>query len=158
MTSKLERDYLDALAAWKKGKYEEAMPVLIRLAETGHARSQRILGIAFQNGWGVESDLPSAMDWFRKADGNGDAAAALYLAMILDPRNDVRYGDQEKNDLEARRLYKRAFHRLEELGNQGDAEAMHFLSDCYSAGWGCEINFEEARRWRTAAERAGGTE
>lgn len=152
MSSGLDELFQMVFIDWTNSAYDRAIPALKSLAERGHVKSQRLVGIAFQNGWGVDTDIASAIQWFERAATNGDGKAALHLALIYDPSNEVSSPGIVKDASIADRYYSIAIAKLKELADQGDAEAMDSLADCYACGWGCEIDFVQAERWRTAAQ------
>ena len=59
--------------AWSRGDYKTAVDVWRPLAASGDADAQFNLGQAYKLGRGVPVDLPSAIEWFRKASAQGHA-------------------------------------------------------------------------------------
>src|SRR5258707_15382336 len=68
-----ERRLAQALAAWDAGEHGVALDLWAPLAHRGHARAQSNMGAAFLAGSGVERDPNKAVDWLRRAPGQGGA-------------------------------------------------------------------------------------
>jgi len=67
----------DALAAYQRGDYAEAMRLWRPLAEQGDALAQAMLGVMYDNGQGVPQDYVLAHMWFNLAAAQGfDTAKA----------------------------------------------------------------------------------
>ncbi len=69
----------DAEAAVNRNDFATAIRIMRPLADQGHARAQRLLGMVYNAGWGVPKDDAEAVKWFRRAanQGDGDAQASL---------------------------------------------------------------------------------
>jgi TPR repeat protein len=69
----------DAEAAVNRNDFATAIRIMRPLADQGHARAQRLLGMMYNAGWGVPNDDAEAVKWFRRAanQGDGDAQASL---------------------------------------------------------------------------------
>ena len=61
----------NAVAAYQRGDYAEAVKWYRKAAEQGHARAQYSLGFMYYNGRGVPQDYAEAMKWYRKAADQG---------------------------------------------------------------------------------------
>ena len=60
---------------WRNERYTEAINTVKPHAERGEPWAQLRLGMFYSHGWGVERDIPLAVDWYEKAaaqkvDGN----------------------------------------------------------------------------------------
>jgi TPR repeat protein len=53
-------------------------------AERGHARAQLYFGLLREQGLGVQADLESARQWYRRAAAQGDADAYSRLRVLSD--------------------------------------------------------------------------
>lgn len=155
MSSDLEGkgEFREASNHWECSDYAKAIPALMKLARSGHDKSQQLIAVSFQCGWGLEHDIQSAVDWFKLSAENGNPLAALQLAFIYDPSNEVKYSDLAQNQAAADSYYRSAFVNAIKRSNQSDIEAMDCLAMCYSNGWGCEIDLVEARRWKKFSEK-----
>jgi hypothetical protein len=51
-------------------------------AESDNAEAQNELGRSYQFGWGVDKDLPKALEWYRKAAAQGNETAKENLKRI----------------------------------------------------------------------------
>ena len=98
-------------------------------AEQGLARAQRKLGWMLQNGLGVEVDMPSAIEWYRKAADAGDVQAQINLGWVY------ASGDVDKRDYQTAEKWMR-------LGaEQGSAQAQ------YSLGYLLSSEFDKNGKW-----------
>ncbi len=155
-----------------------ADPALIARAKQGDADAQRILGMVYFNGDGVEKNPTEAVKWMRKAAAQENSQAQFVLGMAYFYGNGV-----ERNGTEAVNWWLKAAEH-EHAGAQsnvgmayydgtgvepdydkalkwllkgaagGDAEAQRYLGKAYSAGNGVEKDSVEAVKWwRKAAEQ-----
>ncbi|WP_076744324.1 SPOR domain-containing protein [Sphingomonas jeddahensis] len=69
--------------AWSRGDYKAAVEIWRPLATAGDADAQFNLGQAYKLGRGVPTDLPVAIEWFRKASVQGHAQAIDNYALAL---------------------------------------------------------------------------
>lgn len=76
-------DVATARLAYLSGNYEEALKTLIPAAEAGDANAQNIVGIAFENGNGVEKDVTKALEWYEKSVAQGFVKAQVNLGTML---------------------------------------------------------------------------
>lgn len=67
--------HADALDAYRQGRYDDALPLLLTLARDGHAPAARLLSAAHAHGRGVEPDSARAAHWLHEAARLGDASA-----------------------------------------------------------------------------------
>lgn len=129
-----------AEAAFRRGEYHAALPILEELAECGVPAACRILAEAHLHGQGVERDPRRAIALFQSAWQRGDAKAGMVLAHLLDP-NEI-YDDpvleacRPKDGDRCRLIAEEASRGLELEARRGDGEAAYILSQCYSIGFG----------------------
>ncbi len=73
------------VAAFQRGKYEEALKFLVPQAENGDSGAMFALGQMYATGRGVEKDLKKAADYFHKASelGNAEAQQSFGSALML---------------------------------------------------------------------------
>ena len=146
----------EAIEDWKKSDYSHCFTVIRKHAESGDIKAMMILASALSaEHWGLEQNVVSGIDWFKKAQECGHPHAAINIALILDPENPVYEGKIERNKEESEKYYKLAFNRYLEGAESGDPESMYNLSNCYSCGWGTEYNSELGRKWASKAEELG---
>jgi hypothetical protein len=65
-----------------RGLTSQDIPALQKVAELGDARSQNLLGMAYQWGVGVTADSTKAVYWLRKAAEQGSASAETCLGNL----------------------------------------------------------------------------
>ena len=76
-----DRDYAKSL--YSLGKYDKAVEVWRRAAESGDAESQYRLGECYHKGSGVKRYEPEAVNWYRKAAEQGHSEAQVILGKYL---------------------------------------------------------------------------
>ena len=67
------QDLEKAWEAYEKGDYATALREYSVLAEQGHAKAQKNLGVMYAKGEGVRQDYKEAVKWFRKSAEQGYA-------------------------------------------------------------------------------------
>lgn len=75
-----QADFNDGVVALMTGDHEQALATFVPLAETAdHAYSQYFLARMYESGQGVEQNLETAAEWYRRAaeKGVGDAQYRL---------------------------------------------------------------------------------
>ena len=136
-----------AIDDWKHARHNTNFPVIKRYAQLGNAEAEFVLASALSTKfWGLNEDLPAAACWFKIAHDNGHPHAALHLALMLDPTNMLYEGKLQQNAEEAAKFYRIAFDEYSHRAAQGSYEFMYGLMNCYSNGWGTEVNLEQARK------------
>ena len=136
------QDFEKGLSAAKTGDYVSAFNELTPLAESGNVQAQRILGLLYSRGDGVEKNLPEAFKWWQRAAAKGDAVAQFSLGRMY------HYGQGiTKDPSEALRWYRLS-------ADQGNSWAQGTLGIIYETGDGVPQNFVEAIKWlRLAADQ-----
>jgi TPR repeat protein len=113
-------------------------------AEKGDAKSQWVLGNAFEIGFlGVAKDYVEAAKWYRKAAEQGFVLAQYDLGVCYRDGKGVT-----KDPAEAAQWFRKA-------AEQGDAKAEYYLGHCYRTGEGMTKDALQAVQWfRKAAEQS----
>jgi TPR repeat protein len=125
-----------------RDKPSEAAGWYRKATEQGDAAAQSNLGLCYQFGRGVATDLAEAARWYRKAAEQGDATAQNNLGYCYESGLGVT-----KDLAKAARWFRKA-------AEQGDATAQNNLGVCYTHGRGVATDLAEAARWyRKAAEQ-----
>ena len=68
---------------WAKGDYRGAFAQAIEPAIRGDAHAQFLIGEAYRLGRSVDPNFPQAEQWYARAAGQGDIAAATELGLLL---------------------------------------------------------------------------
>ena len=97
--------------SYLKGDYEAAYAEWLPLAELGDAEAQYNLGVMHDEGAGVDQDLTSAADWYRRAAEQGFIDAQTNLGMMY------YHGQGVPCD------YREAVRWFRLAADQGDSEA-----------------------------------
>ncbi len=121
----------EAYEAFITGRYEEALAIWLPLANGGDVTAQFNIGVMYANGLGVERNMKSAMDWWRRASDQLHVRAShnLALAMLMGEPQD---GPHEDIDFTAvLRLLKMA-------SDAGYPNSEYTLGKLYQEGVGVE--------------------
>lgn len=69
------QDLYDGWTAMKENRFEEAMEILLPLAQAGNADAEEFIGIMYAMGLGVERDDERAFDWYLRSSLKGHPGA-----------------------------------------------------------------------------------
>ena len=72
----------DALAAYERREYGNAVQLMDPLAEQGSAEAQNGMGALYYHGYGVPQDFKEAIKWYRSAAAQGNLDAQLNLGSM----------------------------------------------------------------------------
>jgi TPR repeat protein len=108
--------------SYLKGDYTAAYDEWLPLAELGDAEAQFNLGVLYDEGAGVDRNLATAAEWYRKAAEQGFIDAQTNLGILY------YHGLGVAPDREA------AAHWFGLAAEQGDAEARDYLQRIQDAG------------------------
>ena len=79
---KIQRNYLNALEAYKIKDYNSAFLIWMPMAEQGFSYAQADIAGLFFNGWGVKKDLKKAFIWYKKAALNKNTYAQYMMGNL----------------------------------------------------------------------------
>lgn len=82
-TAPARADVKTGVDAWAQGDYAKAVQTWKPLAEAGDPDAQFNLGQAYKLGRGVPEDIPTALQWFRKAAVQGHQRAEDNYGLLL---------------------------------------------------------------------------
>ena len=99
------------------------------------------LGRSYENGWGVRKNELEAVQWYRKAAGQGDAYGEFLLGVAYECGVGVK------------RDYKQAVELYQKSAEQGSVYGQCFLGSCYEEGFGVEKNENLAKMWYAEAKK-----
>ncbi|WP_336971752.1 SPOR domain-containing protein [Sphingobium aromaticiconvertens] len=74
--------------AWQQGDYARAIAQWRPLAQAGDADAQFNMGQAYKLGRGVQSDMSTAIEWYRKAAAQGHTRAEDNLGLLMFQQGD----------------------------------------------------------------------
>jgi TPR repeat protein len=169
-------DYEDGLLASRKGDYITAFREFRSLAENGHAKSQRQLGIMFEMGLGIKKDYSEAEKWFQKAAIQGDTEAQNrlidmrkriitntypppvpdgYQGNTTDPQVQYDLGVMYFKGVNVKSDPVTAYRWFKMAANQGHARAQNDLAVILASGIGMRQNSSEAYIWFMKAAEQG---
>lgn len=80
-----EDDFATCMDAWNRGRYDEAVPLLRKLADAGDVTSQYNLGICIRDGLGGAQGTPAEVFWrWTKAAEEGHIVAMYNVGLCLE--------------------------------------------------------------------------
>lgn len=174
--SHVQAAHEDGLLAARKGDYIAAFREFRSLAENGHAKSQRQLGIMYEMGLGIEKDYPKARKWYQKSAIQGDTEAqnrliemrqkALantypppvpdnYQGSITDPQAQFDLGVIYFRSEGVEKDFTTAYRWFYKAADQGHVQAQNALAVMLSKGIGVRQNNAEAYIWFLKAAEQG---
>jgi hypothetical protein len=83
-------------AAYKRGDYATAMRILHPLADQGNGMAEGIVGLMYQNNFGVPRDYVTAFMWFSLGAANGNSLAAFLLKQISPKMTEEEIAEAQK--------------------------------------------------------------
>jgi TPR repeat protein len=132
----------DGLTAFTAGNYQQAFDLWKPLAEAGDAKARYNLGLMFEQGLGVEKNLPQARLLFTAAAKQGDADAQYQLGFIYYQGEGVFRSNKE------------ALQWWSLAAAQQHPRAQFNLGILYAYGIGCSIDHSKAvGLWRASARQ-----
>ena len=126
----------------KRGKVkrdpEKGVELFTIAAERGDAVAQFDLGLAYDDGVGVEEiDWDKAAYWYERAAKGGETNAMFNLAVLL-KMGLVGFGSKENRDREQDK--RQAVYWLRKVAKRGEINAISKLGECYFHGEGVRRN------------------
>jgi len=169
----------DGVRAYLSHDYETALEHWRPLADDGHPSAQFGLGLAYENGRGVERDLTEAANWYRRAADQGLTDAQFNLGNLY-----LTGAGVTQNAQEAVRWFRKAAeqdmpHAQVNLGysyetgsgverdpaaavlwyrkaaEQNFSQAQYYLGAAYERGVGVDRSVEAAAEWYERAAAQG---
>lgn len=125
------------------GRDKESFGFIHEAAQNGFAGAQSELGYLYLKGIGTEVNMPEALNWFIKADKQGDVTGTYNVGSCYLNGNGV-----EKN-------YEKAKEFLDKAANLGDATALNDLAYMYGLGLGVSKSEEIATDYYRRAVEGG---
>ncbi len=123
---------------YSKKNYKEAIVWYRKAADQGNIAGQYNLGILYEKGLGLKTDLSQAIHWYQKAANQNDKDAVTHLTNAQIKLAGQLY--QAKNYKEAVYLYRR-------LAEQGNPVGQYNLGILYEKGLGVPSDNNQAKLW-----------
>jgi TPR repeat protein len=133
----------EGLSAYQSGDYQLARAIFEPLALAQDGQAQALLGLMYQNGFGVTPDNNEAFKWFERAAVRGNDSAQYNLALMYET------GQGAKRDITLAIKWYRS------SANQGNAVAQYNLGLIYLIGKDVKSNPKEAFIWLKKAASQG---
>jgi TPR repeat protein len=172
-------DYEEGRNAYITGAYKQALAVLKPLAEAGDPGAQKIMGIMYDYGQGVEKDPEQALFWYTLSANQGDPAVQYQVGakyfrgdgVAQDYHEAARWWEQAANGgqvdaqfnlglmyyraLSVQRNNQRAAELFRQAADQGHSYAQYSLAVMYSFGQGVQKDFDAAFQWFRKSAQQG---
>lgn len=132
-----------ATALYQKGEGDAAIKAALEGAKFGDPNAMNLLGVAYEEGKGIEQDMGLSTYWFRRAAELGDEFAQANLAIHY-----YRGLGVDKDSNLAYRWAARAAVR-------NHVDAQYLLGILYERGEGTEKNHAKALNWYENAAKQG---
>ena len=139
-------DYEMAVRAVNQGDYATAYREFEALANRGDARGQNGLGVLYIRGWGVEQDLPKALNLFQMSARQGHRAAENNL------------GEMYMQGVGVPKDYAKAFDWCWRAALKGDPDAQNNLGVMFAEGLGVKEDNSLAMYWFQKSAKQGNLE
>ena len=128
-------EFEQAVEDYRSGNYIQALNLFYVLAKKDDVRSQYNVALIYENGLGVQKDLPQAKLWYERAAKQGNASAQYNLAQM--------YHEAGQKDVHA---YEKAKYWYDKSVNAGVKEAYNNLGALYLNGQGVKKDEQKAFR------------
>jgi len=172
-------DFETGRSAYISGDYERALKILQPLAENGDPEAQKIMGIMYDYGHGVEKDPQQALQWYIKAadQGNPDVQYHVGAKYFHGEGTNQDYAEAAKwwelaaagGQVDAQfnlgLMYYRGMVKekddvkagqlFRQAAEQGHGDAEYVLGLLYAFGQGVEKNYATALQWFRKASEQG---
>lgn len=164
--------------AYINGEHERAYEILRPLADDGNSEAQKMLGIMYDYGHGVEKDKQEALEWYLKSAEQGQPAVQYQVGSKYFRGDGVEQdhteaakwwelasnGGQVDAQFNLGLMYfrglsleqddRRAAELFRSAAEQGHGQAQYSLAVMYAFGRGLEQSYGKALGWfRKAAEQ-----
>lgn len=177
--SSLANTYDEGRSAYIGGDYQRAYDILMPLAELGDPEAQKIIGIMFDYGQGVENDPQQALYWYTRSaeqgisavqyqvgakyfrgDGtekNFDEAAIWWKQAAIGGQVDAQFnlGLMYSRGLSVEKDHLKAARLFKLAADQGHSYAQYSLAVMYSFGQGIEKDLQKAFSWFSKSSEQG---
>ena len=164
-------DYANGRNAYITGDYKKALATLKPLAEAGNPDAQKIMGIMYDYGQGVEKNPKQALYWYTLSARQGDPAVQYQVGAKYFRGDGVKqdYDEAAKwwelaakggqvdaqfnlglmyyRGLSVERNNQRAAELFRQAAEQGHSYAQYSLAVMYSFGQGVDKDYDSAYQW-----------
>ncbi len=167
------------LAGQNASAYAAVFDDVKSAAGQGNVRAQWLLGLMYENGWGVARDVVSSAKWYRAAaEGGNSAAQTTYAAMCEhgtgtkksvsealkwytlaaksgDERAQFELGRMYRTGTGVKRDLATAARNFQDSAEGGYAPAQAMLGEMYRKGTGLQKDLFESYKWSWLAKLNG---
>ena len=133
---------------------KEALAFCRRAVNAGDSESIVDLGLAYENGWGVDKDVKKAGELYQKALSNGCESAEMHLEEL---KPEVQYlrGVACMEGKTCQRDFPKAREWFEKAAEQGHVDSIVRLASMLEKGLGCAIDIDKALELYNRAAKDG---
>lgn len=133
---------------------KEALAYCRRAVNAGDSESIVDLGLAYENGWGVDKDVQKAGDLYQRALSNGCESAEMRLEE-LKPEVQFLRGVACMEGANGERDFEKARAWFEKAAEQGHIDSIVRLASMLEKGLGCAIDIDKALELYNRAVKDG---
>lgn len=155
----------EGMKAFENNDFEQALAIFTEESDKGCPLSSNGLGVAYENGLGIEKDLKKAKEFYELATSRDDNTGAFNLGLLYlngivvekDIKNAIKYFRKSSDGGYTRATYnlgviykditpnhKQAVHYFTKAANDGDLDAKLNLGLQYYFGKGVDKNMAKA--------------
>lgn len=124
-------------------EYKQAFSRFKTAADMGTVPAERVLGLCYENGWGVEKDIDKAILWFQKAADDGNFNAQRSIGLLY------------KNGIGFQKDFRKAVDFFKKAAEAGVTDAQCNIAFCYINGEGIAKDASKAVYWWQKAAESG---
>lgn len=175
-TSAMAANLAKGSIAFEKQDYDTAAKELKSLAREGNPDALNMMGLMYENGWGLEKDVKKAKRYFNRCSALGHMGCVNSLRALKDKEYKVelktiipaaesgdavaqnRLGEMSEFGYGLERNPDNALSWYLKAADQGLVAAQHNIGRCYNFGTGVAQDFNEAERWYREAAQKGHTD
>lgn len=175
----LAQSFEEGRDAYINGNYDKAYKILQPLAASGNSDAQKMLGIMYDYGQGVEKDKQKALQWYLKSARQGQPAVQYQVGskyfrgdgVQQDYAEAAEWWEQAANGgqvdaqfnlglmyfrgLSVEQDDARAAELFRKAAEQGHAQAQYSLAVMYAFGRGVDKDYARALQWFGKAAEQG---
>jgi TPR repeat protein len=132
--------------------YAQALQWYQKAAAAGNADSMYCLGELYENGYGVDKNEQTAVEWFQKGAALEDRDCKDVLPAAM-----YRLGLSYETGTGLRTDYSQAMEWFQKAATAGNSDAMVGIGGLYMNGWGVPQDYSQAIQWMNTAANSGNT-
>lgn len=149
-----DNGWLDAIVDWgahcifdlSSPSYDEAFSYISKAAEQGSTKGKLMLAFAYENGWGVKSDMNRAKTILRQLADEGEELAREHYNLILEKEREKEKSAREEENRRKREEDRRKQQEKEEKKKKRKGCLSWFLFLLIALGCGYQFWYKDYKR------------